>query len=55
VARWYDIKVIYEGNLKPRRFTASVPRNINLSKLLEMLKFMGVNFRIDGQTVVVSP
>lgn len=55
VARWYDIKVIYEGNVKPRRFTASVPRNVNLSKLLEMLKFMGVNFRIDGQTVVVSP
>jgi ferric-dicitrate binding protein FerR (iron transport regulator) len=55
VARWYDIKVIYDGNVKPRRFTASVPRNVNLSKLLEMLKFMGVNFRIDGQTVVVSP
>lgn len=55
VARWYDIKVIYEGNVKPRRFTASVPRNVNLSKLLEMLKFMGVNFKIDGQTVVVSP
>ena len=55
VARWYDIKVIYEGSVKPRRFTASVPRNVNLSKLLEMLKFMGVNFRIDGQAVVVSP
>jgi len=55
VARWYDIKVIYEGNVKPRRFTASVPRNVNLSELLEMLKFMGVNFRIDGQAVVVSP
>ncbi|HEY9003570.1 MAG TPA: FecR family protein [Mucilaginibacter sp.] len=55
VARWYDIKVIYEGDVKPRRFTASVPRNVNLSKLLEMLKFMGVNFKIDGQAVVVSP
>jgi len=55
VSRWYDIKVIYEGDVKPRRFTASVPRNVNLSKLLEMLRFMGVNFRIDGQTVVVSP
>jgi len=55
VSRWYDIKVIYDGDVKPRRFTASVPRNVNLSKLLEMLKFMGVNFRIDGQTVVVSP
>jgi len=55
VSRWYDIKVIYEDDVKPRRFTASVPRNVNLSKLLEMLKFMGVNFRIDGQTVVVSP
>lgn len=55
VARWYDIKVVYDSNVKPRRFTASVPRNVNLSKLLEMLKFMGVNFKIDGQTVVVSP
>ena len=54
VARWYNIKVIYEGDVKPRSFTASIPRNVNLSKLLEMLRFMGVNFRIDGQTVVVS-
>jgi transmembrane sensor len=55
VARWYDVRVVYEGDVKPRRFTASVPRDVNLSKLLEMLRFMGVNFRIDGHTVVVSP
>jgi len=53
-ARWYDVTVKYEGALSPRRFTDSISRNVNLSELLKMLKYTGVNFKIEGKTVIVT-
>jgi ferric-dicitrate binding protein FerR (iron transport regulator) len=53
-ARWYDVTVKYEGALSPRRFTGSISRNVNLSELLKMLKYTGVNFKIEGKTVIVT-
>jgi transmembrane sensor len=55
VARWYDVDVKYEGNVPLKSFTGSISRNVNLSELLKMLKYTGINFKIDGQTVVVTP
>jgi len=53
-ARWYDVTVKYEGAVSPRRFTGSISRNVNLSELLKMLKYTGVNFKIEGKTVIVT-
>jgi ferric-dicitrate binding protein FerR (iron transport regulator) len=53
-ARWYDITVKYEGAVSPRRFTGSISRNVNLSELLKMLKYTGVNFKIEGKTLIVT-
>jgi ferric-dicitrate binding protein FerR (iron transport regulator) len=53
-ARWYDVTIKYEGAVSPRRFTGSISRNVNLSELLKMLKYTGVNFKIEGKTVIVT-
>lgn len=54
-ARWYDVDVKYEGNVPQRRFTGSISRNVNLSELLKMLKYTGINFKISGKTIIVTP
>jgi len=54
-ARWYDVNVKYEGNVSERRFSGSISRSVNLSELLKMLKYSGVNFRIADQTIIVGP
>lgn len=53
-ARWYNVNVKYEGNVAPRRFTGSISRNVNLSELLKMLKYTGVNFRVENQDIIVG-
>jgi ferric-dicitrate binding protein FerR (iron transport regulator) len=53
-ARWYDVTIKYEGNISPRRFTGTISRNVNLSELLKMLKYTGINFKIEGQTLIVT-
>jgi transmembrane sensor len=54
-SRWYDVDIKYERELPPRRFTGSISRNVNLSELLKMLKYTGINFKIEGKTIIVTP
>ncbi|HVU56049.1 MAG TPA: FecR domain-containing protein [Puia sp.] len=54
-ARWYDIEVAYSGEVK-QQFKGTVPRQVNLSTLLQILEATGwVHFRIDGKRVTVFP
>jgi len=54
-ARWYDVDVKYDGIVPARRFTGSISRSVNLSELLKMLKYTGINFKIEGKTIIVTP
>jgi transmembrane sensor len=54
-ARWYDIEVDYSGEVK-QQFNGTVPRQVNLSTLLQILEATGwVHFRVDGKRVTVFP
>jgi transmembrane sensor len=53
-ARWYDVDIKYEGEVPQRRFTGSISRNVNLSELLRILKYTGINFKIEGKTIIVT-
>ncbi|MDP9081787.1 MAG: FecR family protein [Bacteroidota bacterium] len=53
-SRWYDVDIKYEGEVPKRRFTGSISRNVNLSELLKMLKYTGINFKIEGKTIIVT-
>lgn len=54
-ARWYNVDIDYEGKLPLKKFTGSISRNVNLSELLNILKYTGVNFKITGKTIIVTP
>lgn len=53
-SRWYDIEIKYNGNIPVRQFTGKVSRNVNISELLSMLRYAGVNCWIEDNKVVVS-
>lgn len=55
VERWYDAKVIYEGEIK-HQFNATILRSEPLSKLLHLLELNGyVKFKIENKTIYVLP
>jgi hypothetical protein len=54
-SRWYNVDIKYEGEVPHRRFTGSISRNVNLSELLKILKYTGINFRIADKTIIVTP
>lgn len=56
VARWYDVDVVYKGNLKRQNFGGTVPMFKDISQLLTTLELTGtVHFKIDGRRITVMP
>lgn len=55
VQRWYDVDVIYQG-LKPSlSFTGVIPRDVSISKVLNVLESTGgVQFKIQGKSIICS-
>ncbi|AEV99801.1 hypothetical protein A4D02_26050 [Niastella koreensis] len=53
VARWYNVEVVYEGTIPQRSFTGGISRDARLSELLHLLEVSKVNFRIEGNRLVV--
>jgi ferric-dicitrate binding protein FerR (iron transport regulator) len=55
VERWYDIDVVYTGDLPPRTFSGKVPSNANLSQLLLILEVNSIHYTLDGRVLTVKP
>ncbi len=55
ISRWYDVTVVYEGNIPARRFTGEISRDSKLSNLLQILETSGIRFEAEGRTIVVKP
>jgi len=51
--RWYNVTISYEGKIPVKQFTGRISRDVKVSELLNMLKYFGVNFRIDGKNIIV--
>ncbi len=55
LSRWYDIDVKYEGNIPARTFRGKITRDLKLSQVINILEEVGVHFKIEGRTLVVTP
>ncbi|WP_428329392.1 FecR family protein [Mucilaginibacter sp.] len=54
ISRWYNVDIKYEGKMPQRIFSGSISRSVNLSEFLRMLKYSGIDFKIQGQTIIVA-
>ena len=56
IARWYDVEIVYEGDVSNKFLGGSVSRFKNVSQVLEMLSATkAVQFRIENKKVIVMP
>nr|WP_162988974.1 FecR family protein [Pedobacter schmidteae] len=54
LARWYDVEVVYKGNVPAVPFGAEIDRSKKLSEVLSLLeKSGGIHFKIEGRRVTV--
>jgi len=53
ISRWYDVEVVYEGEIPTGHFSGMVNRSNNISQVLKIMEGGGVGFRIEGRKIVV--
>ncbi len=55
LSRWYNVDVVIKGNI-PDQFTGSIPRNVTVSKIFEVLQKTGsIRYKIENGKIIVSP
>jgi ferric-dicitrate binding protein FerR (iron transport regulator) len=54
IGRWYDVEVVYEGNIPKTNITGEVYRSMKASQVFEVLNNLKVSFRIDGKKIIVT-
>jgi ferric-dicitrate binding protein FerR (iron transport regulator) len=56
LSRWYDVDVDYQGKQgKTYEFVGTVARSANLSSVLKVLEINGVQVKIQGKKLIVTP
>ncbi|HZK62780.1 MAG TPA: FecR domain-containing protein, partial [Puia sp.] len=55
LARWYDVTVVYQGNMPAQYFGGKMERDLNLSEILDGLGKSGVHFKIEGKRLFIMP
>lgn len=55
LSRWYNVQVIFQGNIPKRNFGGEMQRDLNLSEVLKLLEKNNVHFKIDGNKLNVMP
>lgn len=54
LSRWYDVEVVYEGEISKDRFGGTISRYKNVADVLEMLESTKlVKFKVEGRKIIV--
>ncbi len=54
VSRWYDVEIIYNGEIPSGHLTGKVSRNLNLSEIVKLFEYSGFNIKMDGRKMIVQ-
>lgn len=54
LARWYNIQVKYEGQIPARKFSGEITHDLTLSQLMNGLQSLGIQFSIEGRTMILK-
>lgn len=55
ISRWYDLEIVYEGNITADDFGGRVNRYVNVSQVLKKLELTNkVHFKISGKKIIVT-
>ncbi|HWW43169.1 FecR family protein [Pedobacter sp.] len=56
VARWYDVEILYKGDVQRETFIGRVSKYENVAELLKVLeRTETIHFKIEGRKIIVSP
>lgn len=55
ISRWYDVDVVYDGDIPERAFMGGISRKSDLSEVLKVLELSKIHFEVQGRKIIVKP
>ncbi|WP_316838288.1 FecR family protein [Pedobacter nutrimenti] len=55
ISRWYNLEIVYEGPIGEHEFVGKIKRSSSLNTVLKVLENGGLNFKLEGKTLIVRP
>ena len=55
ISRWYNIDILYNGQIPDKKYVGKIPRNLKVEKLIEMLSYSGINCAVKQNKILVNP
>jgi ferric-dicitrate binding protein FerR (iron transport regulator) len=55
IGRWYAVDIKYAGAIPSKRIRGEMGRNLTLSEVLKALSQLGINTKMEGNSLVVLP
>ncbi|MGB8190267.1 MAG: FecR domain-containing protein [Chitinophagaceae bacterium] len=53
ISRWYDVEIIYSNGFPKQHFEGHIPRTMDFSDLLDVLRDGGVETKLEGRKLIV--
>lgn len=50
---WYDLKVTFEGKISTKKFTGKISRNASPTEFMNMLKYIGIQYKMYGNNIAI--
>lgn len=54
IVRWYDVDVEYRGLVPDTKLTGKISRDVNLDKLMDMLRYAGLKMKVEQRKIVIG-
>jgi transmembrane sensor len=55
IARWYNVDIVYKGAVPKDEIVGRIPRTAYVSDVLHIMELIGIHFKIEGRTIIVTP
>lgn len=55
IARWYNVDIVYQGAVPKDEIVGRIPRTAYVSEVLHIMELIGIHFKIEGRTIIVTP
>ena len=53
IARWYNVEIVYQGNIPKDEIVGKIPRTAYVSDVLHIMELIGIHFKIEDRKIIV--
>lgn len=53
IARWYNVEIVYQGNIPKDEIVGKIPRTAYVSDVLHIMELIGIRFKIEDRKIIV--